>query len=288
MDWDLAYDNTVCDKNTKIKGLAYWELTRTDPKARHKIGTRGKGKYRIYVTFLYHACQALGVRITADGPFKVDIRNGDLEGLEKVKVIGMFNDVLGLQAKKQLEMTKLKLKEYTNEAVRHRDRLKIVENIASKQFTHSKKWIRTASLSIPEYKMMIAVAFYVLPIKSVETTWMRGGEIFCDNCRETKRKMVKHLFCRCRYPLYEAIHTKRHDKVLCEFYCWVKLRTKKDKLGKLDSFQIWMAENMWDVPAGNTIIFPDILNNAQITSRRPDLIFQYQPPARRGDDGQMI
>ena len=59
MDWDLAYDNTVRDKNTKTKGLAYWEPTRTGPKARRKIGTRGKDKDRTYVVFLYHACQAL-------------------------------------------------------------------------------------------------------------------------------------------------------------------------------------------------------------------------------------
>ena len=137
MDWDLAYSNTVRDKNTKTKGLAYWEPTRTDPKARRKIGTRGKGKGRTYVTFLYHACQALGVRIMADGPFKVDIRNGDLEGLERVKFIGLFNDVRGPQAQKQLEIAKLELKEYTKEAVRHRDGLEIVENIASKQFAHS-------------------------------------------------------------------------------------------------------------------------------------------------------
>jgi hypothetical protein len=117
---------------------------------------------------------------------------------------------------------------------------------------------------------------------------MRRGEIFCDNCRERKRETVKHLFCRCRFPLFEAIHTKRQDKVVCELYCWVKLRAENGKLGRLDSFQIWMAENMWDVPVGNALLFPDMLNDAQITSRRPYLIFQYQPPARRGDDGQMI
>jgi hypothetical protein len=107
MDWDLAYGNTVRDKNTKTKNLAYWEPTRMDPKARRKIGTRGKGKGRAYVAFLYHACQALGLRITADGQFKVDIRNGDLEGLERIKVIGVFSDVLGPHAQKQLELAKL-------------------------------------------------------------------------------------------------------------------------------------------------------------------------------------
>jgi hypothetical protein len=136
---------------------------------------------------------------------------------------------------------------------------------------------------MPEYKTMIAVAFNVLPVKSVVTTWMRRGEIFCDNYWEQKREMVKHLFCRCRYPLYEAIRTKQHDKVVCELYCWVNLRAEKDKLGRLDSFHIGMAENTWGVPAENALIFPDILNDAQITSRRPDLTFQYQFPARRGE-----
>ena len=89
------------------------------------------------MAFLYYACETLRVRITADGPFKVDICNGDLEGLERVKIIGLFNDVLGLQAQKQLELAKLELKEYTKEAVRHRDGLEFVENIVSKQFTHS-------------------------------------------------------------------------------------------------------------------------------------------------------
>ena len=76
--------------------------------------------------------------------------------------------------------------------------------------------------------------------------------------------------------------------MVCEFNCWVKLRAEKDKLGRLDSFQIWMAENTWGVPAGNALKFLDILNDVQITSRRPDLIFQYQSPTRRGDDGSMI
>jgi hypothetical protein len=66
MDWDLAYGNTVYDKNTKTKGLAYWEPTRTDPKARRKIGTRSKGKGRTYVTFLYHACQTLELQRMAN------------------------------------------------------------------------------------------------------------------------------------------------------------------------------------------------------------------------------
>ena len=49
-----------------------------------------------------------------------------------------------------------------------------------------------------------------------------------------------------------------------------------------------MADNMWGVPARNTLIFLDILNDARIPSRRPELIFQYQPPARQGDNGKMI
>ena len=61
INWDVAYGNTVRDKNTKTKGLAYWEPTRIDPKTRRKIGIRGKGKGQTYVTFFYHACQVLGV-----------------------------------------------------------------------------------------------------------------------------------------------------------------------------------------------------------------------------------
>ena len=51
MDWDLTYGNLVIDVNTQTKGLAYWEPTRTDPKARRKIGTRGKGNGHTYITF---------------------------------------------------------------------------------------------------------------------------------------------------------------------------------------------------------------------------------------------
>ena len=128
---------------------------------------------------------------------------------------------------------------------------------------------------MPEYKTMIAASFNVVPVKSVVTTWMGRGKIFCNNCREQKQETVKHIFCRCRYPLYEAMRTERHDKVVCKFYCWVKLRAEKGKLGRLDSFQIWMADNTKGVPTGNALIFPDILNNGQIPSRRTDLIFQY-------------
>jgi hypothetical protein len=46
-----------------------------------------------------------------------------------------------------------------------------------------------------------------------------------------------------------------------------------------------MAENTWGIPADNALIFPDILNDAQIAGRRPDLIFQYQLMAKRDDDG---
>jgi hypothetical protein len=147
------------------------------------------------VVFLYHTCQALGVRITADGPFKVDIRNGELEGLKRVKVIGLFNDVQGPQAQKQLDIAKLELKEYTKEVVRHRDGLEIVENIASKQFAHSgthaagsRKWIQTASLSMPEYKTMIAAAFNVLPVKSVVTTWIRRGKFTATTAGKKRKK----------------------------------------------------------------------------------------------------
>lgn len=69
------------------------------------------------MALLYHACQALGVRIMVNGPFKVDIRNGDLEGLERVKIIGLFNDEMGLNAQARLDKDKLDLKEYTKEAV---------------------------------------------------------------------------------------------------------------------------------------------------------------------------
>lgn len=221
-----------------------------DPKARRKINMRGKGKGRTYIAYLYHACQTLGIRIMANGPFKVDIRNGDLEGLERVKIIGLFNDRLGPNTQARLDKDKLELKEYIKEAVRHQDGLKIVEKIASKQFAHdgayaaeSRKWIRTSCLSMPEYKTMIAAAFNVLPVKSVVLTWMRRGETRCDNCPGRMRKTVKHLFCRCEHPLFEAIRIKRHNKVVCELYCWVKLRAENGKLGRLASFHIWMAEN---------------------------------------------
>ena len=98
---------------------------------------RGKGKGRTYIAFLYHACQALKVRITADGPFKVDIRNGDLEGFERVKIIGLFGVVLDPHAQKRFDMAKFELKEYMKKAVRHRDGLEIVEKISSKHFAHN-------------------------------------------------------------------------------------------------------------------------------------------------------
>ena len=109
-----------------------------------------------------------------------------------------------------------------------------------------------------EYETIIAAAFKVLPVKSVLTTWTRRGKIHCDKCKMRKQETVKHLFCRCMYPLYEAIHTKRHDKMVCELYCWINVQAKNNKLGRFDSFQIWMAENTWSVPEGNILIFPDI------------------------------
>lgn len=102
-----------------------------DPRARRKIRTRDK-RQNIYIATIYHACQTLGVRITADGPFKKNIRNGDLEGLERVKIIGMFSDGLNPNAQSRLDNDKLELKEYTEEAVRHQDILEIVRKIASK------------------------------------------------------------------------------------------------------------------------------------------------------------
>ena len=89
-------------------------------------------KGRTYVVFLYHVCQALGVRITECGLFKVDIRSGDLETLKRVKIIGLFSDVIGPNAQKQVDIAKSELKEYTKEAVRHRDGLECVEKIATK------------------------------------------------------------------------------------------------------------------------------------------------------------
>ena len=59
------------------------------------------------MAFLYHACQTLGIRITADGPFKVNIGSRDLE---RVKIRGLFSDVLGPYVQKMLEMAKLELK----------------------------------------------------------------------------------------------------------------------------------------------------------------------------------
>ena len=177
LDWALTYGNPIRDKNTQTKGLTYWEPTHTDLKARRKIETRGMTKGRTYVVFLYHVCQALGVRIMECGLFKVDIRSGDLEALKRVKIIGLFSDVIGPNAQKQVDIAKSELKEYTKEAVRHRDGLECVEKIATKQFAHSRthaagsrKWIRTASMSMPEYKTMIVAALNVLPVKSVVTT----------------------------------------------------------------------------------------------------------------------
>ena len=37
---------------------------------------------------------------------------------------------------------------------------------------------------------MIAAAFNVLPVKSVVNTWMRRGEIHCDNCRGRTKETV--------------------------------------------------------------------------------------------------
>ena len=62
----------------------------------------------------------------------MDICNGDLEGLKNVKVIVLFNDVLGPYAQKQLKFAKLELKAYTKEAIRHQDGLEFVNDIISK------------------------------------------------------------------------------------------------------------------------------------------------------------
>ena len=49
-----------------------------------------------------------------------------------------------------------------------------------------------------------------------------------------------------------------------------------------------MTNNTCGVPEDNNMIFPEILNDARITSRRPDLIFQYQSPPRRNNEGEMV
>lgn len=276
------------DLVTQTKGLAYWEPSRTNPKARKKIGTRGRGKGRTYIAHLYHACQKLGVRILANGTFKVHPVNGDIEGRLDVLAIGPEAG----NERATLEDQKEDLKEYTKEAVKFIDGKEVVEKIATRQFLHegahasgSRKWLRTACLNMPEYKTMVAAAFNVLPVKSVVSTWKReGGRIGvanCSNCAEGKRETVKHLFCSCKHPLYEAIRTKRHDKIVCELYCWVKLNAEKGRLGHVNQFQMWMADNTWGLPRDNTMIFPEILGNEGITHRRPDLIFQYQPKVHR-------
>lgn len=296
LDWDLRYGEPMRDLTTQTKGLAYWEPTQIDPKARRKIGTRGRGKGRTYVAHLYHACQKLGVRITNNGTFKVTAENGDIEGRLDVKWIGGPTAEEGdPRAQEKLEGQKKDLKEYTKKAVKYMDSKELAEKIATSQFmykgTHapgSRKWLRTACLSIPEYKTMVAAAFNVLPVRSVVNTWTREGDPTCPNCREGKRETIKHLFCTCKHPLYEAIRVKRHDKIVCELYCWITLNAEKGRLGKLADFHIWMADNTWGLPTGNTLIFPDTLEDPTITHRKPDLIFKYQPKPTRGSQGEEI
>ena len=117
------------------------------------------------------------MQITAEGLFKVNIHNGNLEGLEKVKIINNLNIGMDMNSQTMLDNEKLELKEYTKEAVRYRDGLEIVEKIASKQFTHdgahtarNRQWIQTSCLSMPEYKTIIAAAFNVLPVNLVVST----------------------------------------------------------------------------------------------------------------------
>jgi len=51
-------------------------------------------------------------------------------------------------------------------------------------------------------------------------------------------------------------------------------------LGRLVDFQVWMADNSWGTPTDNRVIFPEILEDRNLTHRRPDLIFQYKPSTR--------
>ena len=90
---------------------------------------------------------------------------------------------------------------------------------------------------------MNAATFNVMSVKSMVSTWNRKGVMYCDNCRERKRKMVKNMFCSYKYSIYEVIRMKRHDNIVSELYCWVKVRLEKMKLDRLNSFQIWMADN---------------------------------------------
>lgn len=292
LNWDLAYGRTRREPNTQTEGLAYWEPTGVDPSARRKIGDRGRGKGRTYIAFLYHACQALGVRITAQGIFEVSAENGEVEGHRDLQKIGEDPEMpRGPNAQEDLDKDKLELKEYTKGAVRYRDGKELVHKIATSQFEYrgaqasgSRKWLRTPCLSMPEFKTMAAAAFNVLPVKSVVSTWHRRGQVNCTNCQEGKRETIKHLFCSCKHPMYEAIRVKRHDKVVSELYCWIKLRAEKGKLGNLANFQVWMADNSWGTPDMNQVIFPRILEDGSITHRRPDLIFQYKPADRRGGE----
>lgn len=58
-------------------------------------------------------------------------------GARKIKIICMFSDGLSPNAQSRLNNDKLELKEYTKEAIRHRDGLEIVKKIVSKQFAHN-------------------------------------------------------------------------------------------------------------------------------------------------------
>lgn len=117
------------------------------------------------------------------------------------KVKNLFSDEVGPNVQRRPDNDKYELKEYTKEAVRHRDRLEIVEKITSKQFAHdethaagSEKWIRTLCLSMCEYRTMIVATFNVLPGKIVLTTWARQGKIHWDNYRERSGKRSNICF----------------------------------------------------------------------------------------------
>lgn len=84
------------------------------------------------------------------------------------------------------------------------------------------------------------------------------------------------------------LKTKQYDKVIIKFYCSVKVRAKKKKLGRQDSFQIWMVDYTWDAPCDNALIFLDLLENVWIIHRRPDLIFRYQSTTQHGGYGELI
>jgi hypothetical protein len=123
-----------------------------------------------------------------NGPFKVDIRNGDLEELGGKKIIGLFSDQLGPNAQTRLDNDKLELKKYTKSSAtprRIRDRREDCVKIICAQWGPRGGKPKMGSDFLPEYAGIQDYDCHGFQC----TTDKIGGNYFDETGRDSVRQL---------------------------------------------------------------------------------------------------